>query len=265
MFLLLLAVPAAVATAQPAPGLAEAAHAIDVGRIDQARTMINAAVAQGVQGDALDRILADFAFAERNYAAALARYELLIMAHSAEARLAERAGISALHLRQLPKAIAHLDKAIAMPGASWRAWNARGVAADYQRDWAGADRAYARAAALAPAEGQVANNLGWSLLMRGQWQAAIEPLERAASLSPASRRIADNLELARAAIAEDLPRRRPGESDESWAARLNDAGVVAQLRGEKKRAVAAFSQALEARSQWFERAANNLSLTETKK
>ena len=265
MFLLLLAVPAAVATAQPAPGLAEAAHAIEVGRLDQARTMIDAAVAQGVQGDALDRSLADLDFAEQNWVTALPRYEALCAAHPGEGRLAERAGLAALHLKQLGKAIAFLDRALRLPGASWRAWNARGVAADYQSDWETADRSYARAIALAPKEGQVANNRGWSLLMRGQWQAAIEPLELAASLNPRSKRIADNLELARAALSEDLPRRFPSESEESWAARLNDAGVVAQLRGDRKRAVAAFSQAIEARTHWFERAANNLSLAEVKK
>lgn len=265
MFALLLAVPAAVASAQPAPGLAEAAHAIEVGRIDQARTMANAAVAQGASGDPLDRLLADLAFAERDYGTALARYEVLSARHPGEPRLAERAGIAALHLAQLPKAAAFLDKATALPGASWRAWNARGVAADYAGDWPAADRAYGRATTLAPAEGEVANNLGWSLLMRGQWLEAIGPLERAAALDPSSRRIADNLELARAAVADDLPRRKPGESAESWSARLNDAGVVAQLRGDRKRAIAAFAQALEARSKWFERAANNLSVAEARK
>ena len=265
MLALLLAVPAAVAPAQPAPGLAEAAHAIEAGRIDQARTMANAAIAHGASGEALDRLLADLAFAERNYGTALARYETLAVTRPGEARLAERAGIAALHLKQLQKGTVFLDKAIALPGASWRAWNARGVAADYAGDWATADRAYARAAALAPGEGEVANNLGWSLLMRGQWQEAVAPLERAASLSPKSRRIADNLELARAAVADDLPRRKPDESAESFSARLNDAGVVAQIRGDRKRAVAAFAQALEARSKWFERAANNLTLAEAKK
>jgi Flp pilus assembly protein TadD len=264
MIFLLLAVPAALASAQPAPGLAEAAHAIEAGRLDQARTMINAAVAQGAQGETLDRSLADLAFAEGNYATALPRYEALFVAHPSEARLAERTGLAALHLRQVAKAIFYLDKAIALPGASWRSWNARGIAADQSRDWPTADRAYARAAALGPKEGQVANNMGWSMLMRGEWQAAIEPLQRAASLSPKSKLIADNLELAQAAVAEDLPKRRPSESDESWAARLNDAGVAAQLRGDRKRAIAAFSQALSARSAWFDRAANNLSLAEAK-
>ena len=57
----------------------------------------------------------------------------------------------------------------------------------------------------------------------------------------------------------DLPQRRPGESDQDWAARLNDAGVAAELRGDRARAAAAFSQAIETKDSWYIRAANNLS------
>ena len=71
-------------------------------------------------------------------------------------------------------------------------------------------------------------------------------------------RLANNLELARTALAADLPMRFPGESDEAYAARLNDAGVVASAAGQAKRAEAAFSQALEVRSRWDARAADNL-------
>jgi hypothetical protein len=49
-----------------------------------------------------------------------------------------------------------------------------------------------------------------------------------------------------------------GESDEAFAARLNDAGVVAAAGGQAKRAEAAFAQALEVRSHWYARAADNL-------
>jgi hypothetical protein len=82
--------------------------------------------------------------------------------------------------------------------------------------------------------------------------------EKAAPRDPKSSRIANNLELARAALASDLPKRRPGEDDRAWAARLNDAGVAALLLGDKQRAVAAFAQALEASGSWYDRAANNL-------
>ena len=52
--------------------------------------------------------------------------------------------------------------------------------------------------------------------------------------------------------------REPGESDSAWAARLNDAGVVSALIGDKRRATAAFTQALDVSGTWYSRAANNL-------
>jgi len=110
----------------------------------------------------------------------------------------------------------------------------------------------------------VLNNRGWSLMLRGQWTEALPLIERAAGIDPKAARIADNLELVRAAVAQDLPQRRPGESDSDWATRLNDAGVVAASGGERQRAIAAFSQAIEASTHWFERAANNLALVEGK-
>jgi hypothetical protein len=70
--------------------------------------------------------------------------------------------------------------------------------------------------------------------------------------------MADNLELAQAGLSADLPRRRTGESNPDWAARLNDAGVAARLRGDEERAIAAFTQAMYANEQWYARAANNL-------
>jgi hypothetical protein len=39
---------------------------------------------------------------------------------------------------------------------------------------------------------------------------------------------------------------------------LNDAGVAAEMLGQKKRAVAAFTQALDASPIWYDRASNNL-------
>ena len=101
-------------------------------------------------------------------------------------------------------------------------------------------------------------------LLRGDWSRAAVLFEQAAIRDPHSARINDNLELARAALASDLPKRRQGEDDKDWAARLNDAGVAAQIMGNKARAIAAFSQALEARSTWYERAANNLKAANSK-
>jgi tetratricopeptide (TPR) repeat protein len=257
-------IAAGVAAAVPVnQSLDEAAHAIAAGRFDQARTMIGSAIAAGATGQPIERLQADLAFDSGHDAEALTRYQALLATSPADARLAERAGIAALKTGEIERAEVLIDRATRSPIASWRAWNARGVLADNRRDWAAADAAYAEAGKRAPEQARVFNNIGWSKLLRGDWPGALIPLLRAAELDPHSARIADNLELAQTAVAEDLPRRQAGESDRDWAARLNDAGVVARLRGDKARAIAAFSRAIEASDVWYERAANNLRLAQS--
>ena len=238
--------------------LPEAEHAIAVGRLDQARAMIADRIARGVRGEGVDRALADLAYADGKSAEALERYKLLLGRHPTDRLIAERAAISAIKAGEYSQAKGLAEHATGLAGASWRAWNARGVAADLRGDFETADASYQRALALAPDEGSVLVNMGWSKLLRGDWNGAVAPLEQAATLMPKSERAANDLELARAALANDLPQRRSGESDEDWAARLNDAGMAAQLRGERARAIAAFSQAIETRASWYARAANNL-------
>lgn len=262
-FLVLAGAVATAPVALPPPTtmerIVEAEHAIAAGRLDQARAMIGRAITEGAKGEALDRALADLAYADGKSAEALERYKLLLGSHPTDALIAERAAISAIKAGEIALAKGLANHATSLPQASWRAWNACGVVADLGKDFEAADAAYERALALAPDQPEVLTNIGWSKLLRGDWNGAIAPLERAATLRPKSERIVNNLELARAGVAVDLPRRQAGESDEDWAARLNDAGVVAQLRGDRARAVAAFSQAIEARASWYARAANNLS------
>lgn len=264
--ILLAAAIAAAPVAAPAPPqvqpLSEAAHAIEAGRLQQARIMIANAVRAGQSGPTVDRLLADLAYANGDYAKALPAYLSALVGNTGDALLYERAGISALRLGKMAQAEPLLERASTFPSATWRVWNARGAAADFRRDWAVADESYAKAAALAPQRAEVFNNLGWSLMVRGRWQDALVELERAVALDRKSERIAHNLELARAAVSEDLPARRPGESDTDWAARLNDAGVIAKVRGDHRKAKAAFAQAVEVRSDYYERAANNLAQVE---
>ena len=245
--------------------LAEVGRAISAGRLDQARAMLRSAIAAGAKGEPVDRLLADLALANGDYAQALAAYLQLLSSHPDELLLLERAGMASLRLGLLPEATALLDRATRQPDAGWRAWNGRGVAADRQGRWDEADAAYARATELDPARAEVANNQGWSLMLRGRWQEAAAAFERAAAINPMLPRLANNIELAQAAMATELPRRRNGESNEAYSARLNDAGVVAAAAGQTKRAEAAFAQALEVRSKWYVRAADNLAALGTPK
>lgn len=249
----------AAATADP---LGEAAKALTAGREIQAGMMISAARVDGASGEPVDRLSADHALASGDPRAALVLYRGLLMAHPDEALLLERAGEAALRLGEEADAAALLDRATRQPNASWHAWSLKGIAADRRSDFDAADAAYDHAAALAPTQAAVANNRGWSLMLRGRWAAAADALQSALSLDPAVPHGAANLELARAALAADLPAKAPDETDDAFAARLNDAGVVATLQGNRPRAIAAFSRAIEAHRSWFARAAHNLDLAE---
>jgi len=254
-----LAIALALGGATP---LDEAARALAAGRVDQAGEMIAAARKAGGAGEALDRLTADHALASGATSRALDLYLALIGLHPDEALLLERAGLAALRLHQDEQATALLDRATLQPDASWRAWNLRGVAADRRAAFDEADAAYAHAALLAPDEAAILNNRGWSLMLRGRWAEAAEQFETALRINSRVPHGAANLELARAAITGGLPERRKGESSEDYAARLNDAGVIAAAEGDRPRAVAAFTQAIAARSAWFDRAAKNLEAVE---
>ncbi len=256
-----LAIAVALSGATP---LDEAARALAAGRIDQAGEMIEEARKQGGGGEPLQRLAADHALASGATVRALDAYRTLIAAHPDDAMLLTRAGLAALRLGRDAEATALLDRATLQPDAHWRAWNLRGVAADRRAAFDEADAAYARASALAPTEAAVANNRGWSLMLRGRWAEAVEQFEAALGLDPRVEHGTANLELARAAVKGGLPERRQGETDAAFAARLNDAGVIAQAEGDRSRAVAAFTQAIAARSIWFERAANNLEAVESR-
>lgn len=235
-----------------------AEHAVRVNRLDQATLMTSRALAAGASGVEMDRLLADLAFAKEKFADASARYDALLKADPLNPGLLEHAGIAALSAGHVERGYGLLQSATSASGASWRAWNALGVAADMKADWSKADECYAKAAQLAPNEFEPLNNHGWSLVLRRKWSAAVPFFERAVALNPKSNRARDNLDLARAAVAPELPDRAPGESGDAWAARLNDAGLAAAALGDKARATAAFTQALQVSGTWYARAANNL-------
>jgi Flp pilus assembly protein TadD len=259
--LLAAAAASTVAQAPPVDGhkiLAGAEHAIQTNRLDQATVMISRAVQAGAAGPDLERVYADLDYSSGRYSEALARYDVLLKASPTDASAAEHAGLAALKLGQAERASSLLSQATSSSRGTWRAWNALGVIADLRSDWATAQEDFKRAARMAPRELAPINNLGWSLLLRGQWSKALVLFQQAIAIDPESQRTANNLELARSALAAELPQREPGETDESWAARLNDAGVAAATLGDRKRASAAFTQALDVSGTWYARAANNL-------
>ncbi len=102
------------------------------------------------------------------------------------------------------------------------------------------------------------------MLLRGEWEQAADLLAKAAAIDPTSTRAANNLDLARLGLSGELPARRGGETSAEHAARLNDAGVAARLRGDPARARAAFAQAITISGPWYLRAHANLNAVEGK-
>jgi Flp pilus assembly protein TadD len=259
-----LVVASAVAAQAPPPAapdpsiLRDASQAIEAGRLEEGKRIIAKAITEGFRGAPVERLTADLDFASGKYLEAFVAYKDLTASAGKRADDCEKGAISALEIGKVADAKPLVECAVASPSASWRAWNARGVFADFIGDWTMADDSYARAHELAPTNASVINNQGWSKLLRGEWALALPYFEQASALDGKSKRIADNLELAREAVAADLPKKAPGETDAEWAARLNDAGVAASLLGDKKRAIAAFTQALDASPVWYDRASNNL-------
>lgn len=246
------------ATSPSAQSLTEVELAIESGRLDQARLMISEMIRARVAQVDVDQALAHLAFASNDDEEALARYQAQLRQFPGDRMACERAGLSALRLNRLAEARPLMACATANQSSSWRAWNARGVLADLTQDWTEAASSYATALRLDPANARILNNIGYSHLLQGDWSGAIDYFERARMIDPAIERVGNNLELARAAIEQALPSRLPNENASAWAARLNDAGVAAEILGDRRRAIANFTRALEASGGWYVRAANNL-------
>ena len=240
----------------------EAEHALAAGRFQQAEQMVRQIVASGEKGDRVDRLRAASAASVGQHDVALALFGQQARKYPQDPKLADGAARAAYRLGRIDQAWRWSASAVALPGAGWSAWNLAGVIADQRGEFDRADECYGRALALVPGKAEVLNNQGWSLLLRGQWMGAAERFGKSLNADPGSTIARSNLELAEAALATDLPARRSGETGESYAARLNDAGVIAEAAGDRKRAIAAFSQAVALHSRWSETAAANLAQAE---
>ncbi|MEN3972699.1 tetratricopeptide repeat protein [Sphingomicrobium sp. XHP0235] len=252
---------------QPAPErtLDEAHIALDAGRVEQADLLMRRAATQGADTAAVQALAADVAFLRGDYAQAFAYYHHQLLTFPDNRVMLERAALSALKADRMNDAGPLLARAVRVPGASWVTFNAAGVVADRQGRFAEAREHYARASALAPSSATPVANLGWSLMLEGRWADARAPLGRALQLDPTHARARANLAMLDHLTAADLPLRTGGETDADFAARLNDAGVAAAVRGDTKRAVAAFTRAIAARPVYYERAAHNLEAVEARR
>ena len=145
---------------------------------------------------------------------------------------------------------------------AWRAWNALGSQYDRQKDWPRADAAYARALEASPGAAIAYNNRGYSRLLQGRYDEAVVDFVAALERKPDLAEARTNLRLA-LAFKGEYSRSIAGGPQEDAAALLNNAGFAAGVRGDYDKAKDLLDQAMKTKSQFYERASENLKLVQS--
>jgi Flp pilus assembly protein TadD len=138
---------------------------------------------------------------------------------------------------------------------------AEGMLADHQRNWAAADAAYARAETLTTNPANVLNNWGVSLMSRGDFVSAASTFERALSFNARLFNAKNNLAIARGLQGNfQLPIVPMTETEK--AVILNNLGLIAMRKNEKRIAKGLFAAAVDVHPQHYPEAADRLAALE---
>lgn len=168
-------------------------------------------------------------------------------------------GVALVRLEKYLEAADALAAATQADPSLWRAWNAYGVAADYLGLKEEAIAAFNKSTELNPSDGSALNNLGVALLKADRRDEAIAAFRSALAVDGAREAAEANLRLAYA-LGGDYSGAVRTLTDEKRAIALNNAGVAAATRGDKKEAKRLFTEALEASPHFYAKAYNNLSM-----
>ncbi len=243
--LLAVAAPSAGAVPPPLDYARLVDEAIDGGRIIQADAMLSQWRAGAQSGDlqAIEIADARMALEKRRDEEALARFTALERSGLNNCRVDEGRGIALLRFGRSQEALEPLRLAVADCDGRWRSWNALGVAYDQAQSWALSNAAYERAFQLTDKPSQVLNNYGLSLLKQGKAEKAAVIFDKARESAPDDARVIANGDTAYVMAGQDISR-RPADTADEWARRLNNAGQVAMRMGDLPKAQAYLSRAV---------------------
>lgn len=133
--------------------------------------------------------------------------------------------------------------------------------ADQQQNWPAADAAYARAETLSTNPANVLNNWGVSMMSRGDLPAAARTFEKALTYNARLFSAKNNLAISRGLQGNyQLPVIPMTETEKAII--LNNLGVIALKKDEKRIAKGLFAAAVEAHPQHYETAASRLASLE---
>jgi Flp pilus assembly protein TadD len=238
-------------------GLIEIQRALDEQRYVDAGRMLDAAALSGASDTRLSILTGELDLARGRYADALNEFGRTLDDARTRADALQGQGIALSQMGRSDEALATLKKAVAENPSAWRAWNALGVEFDQRRDWVDAEDAYGRAITASKGAAVALNNRGYSRLLQSRPDDAVADLVAALQKKPDLAEARTNLRLA-LAMKGDYGRAIAPAATDDKASLLNNAGFAAALRGDYAQAETLLDQAMNARSQFYGRASENL-------
>lgn len=230
-------------------------HAIEAGRLMQARLMIDATPELAIYRRA--RALALLDLADGRSAKAFTDLQALLAQQPDDALALEGAGLAAARIGR-DDASNYLERCLAADSRRWRAWNALAVLADRAHDWVASAAAYRHGLAASADNTAILNNMGYSLMMQARAAEAVDVLQTAFLIAPLDRTVENNLIVARA-MQGDRPDVQAVEPSRA-AYLLNNAGYGFWLRGDTTTARSMFDAAVRASPVDYAIARDNLRL-----
>jgi Flp pilus assembly protein TadD len=236
-------------------------RALDERRYLDAGGLLDQAVAQGVNSPEITRLTGELLLARGRTADALAVFRALAASPAEKARALEGEGLSLSILGRSDEALADLKQATDIDPSLWRAWNGLGVEYDLRRDWPHAQGAYGKALTAPGANlAVVLNNRGYSRLLQRQTDLAAADFVAALQKDPSLSEARTNLRLTLGIEGHYTRAALAGVGDDRSAV-LNNIGVAAALRGDYVAADKLLNEAIAARGQFYNRAAENLQIS----
>lgn len=234
-------------------------HALDERRDRDAGGLLEQAAVNGIQDPRLDLLSGELNLRRQRPTAALSDFRRAARAPADTAAALQGQGIALAVLGRSEEAMGVLKSAVKASPAAWRAWSALAGLYDNQGAWTQAAEAYQNAIEASHSSPMVLNNRGYSYLLQRRLAEAVADFVAALQRQPDLAEARTNLRIA-LAMKGDYPAALASGDPTDQASLLNNAGFAAGIRGDYAQAEKLLTQAMEARGQFYDRAAENLAI-----
>jgi len=237
--------------------VAEIQRAINEERLVDAGNLLEEAFLQSGNDPQLVLLAGRIALARGHMEEALANFKSIDGNADIRAAALEGEGVALSELGRSDEAMKVLQAAVAENPQSWRSWDALGSEYDRRHDWQQAEAAYDHAMTDSDGAPIVLNNRGFSFMLQRKFPEAAADFVAALDKKPDFSAARNNLRLA-IAMQGQYDRAVQGAATNDRAGALNNAGFAAMLRGDYAKAKELFAEALDAKGEYYARAATNL-------